>query len=115
MTVGEIFTTQKEVNETVLRIPVGDKPEYFMLAINGIIEEASEAKQCDTRWKETSFKRKGYKYHLDQDKKKEELADVFLQLVNACLYSDISASELIDAVSEKIRKNVGRWLSGGHR
>jgi len=108
--IHEAFVIQKQIQE-VLGIKVGDNPEYFWKAIAGIHEEAEEAKKEDNRPKGLELNIPGYKFpeYINKEAKAEELADVFIQVVNACLFSDISAEELSNAIRYKTTTKLEKF------
>lgn len=68
------------------------------------IEEVGELLQEDKRWR--TFRN----IHYDKCKKKSELADVLICVINMALYSDISFNELMTAVEIKQERNSKRDL-----
>ena len=95
--------------QNLLDIQVGDNPEYFQKALWGMVEEAVEASKEDTRWKANDLKLPGYKHKLDKVEKSRELADVLIQVVNACIFSDISSEELMAAVQYKQNSKLEKF------
>ena len=105
VSVEELFEKQKEL-QRVLGIEIKDDPMEVYYAINGIVQETMEALQEDTRWKETVFNRPGYKCTVNREKKIIELADVFIYLMTACIFSEVSMEELLEAVDKKTEQKL---------
>jgi len=110
-TLEELFEVQKNVTENVLGIEIKEDPMEYYYSVNGIVQEAMEALQEDTRWKEIVFRKPGYKFELNREKKVVELADILIYLINACMYSGISAEELNDALIRKSEEKVKKFQS----
>lgn len=73
--------------------------EYHCLAM---LEEMGEVLKADKRWKT----HRNIRY--DKDEKLDELADVYITLMNICIHSDVSMDQLLDAVSKKQLRNFRR-------
>lgn len=73
--------------------------KYHLLALT---EEVGELVKSDKRWK--NYRNN----HYDKDNKLEELSDCFITLFNIAIYSDISANELKEALTNKMNKNFAR-------
>jgi NTP pyrophosphatase (non-canonical NTP hydrolase) len=107
--IQEVFAVQHDIQK-LLGTPVGDSPEYFWKAIAGIHEEAEEAKKEDTRHKSVELNLPGCKdAHYDKHAKTLELADILIQVVNACLFSDISPDELSEAIRIKTSTKLEKF------
>lgn len=95
------FLKQQDLQE-ILGIEIGDRPDYFEKAIAGIHEEAEEARKEDSRQKGIDLGMPDHpKIKYDKAAKTLELADVVIQVINACLFSDIHWIDLEDAIAQK--------------
>lgn len=110
---SHLFKLQSAITGDLLGITIEDNPMQFYYAINGITEEAYEALKEDTRYKETVFNLPGYKSIVNRDKKIEELADVLIYWMNACLYSQIGPNEIIEAIVAKTQEKLIRFRHQG--
>lgn len=101
-----IFAMQKEFQNLLRGFSNcgGDLPEQMSESILGLLCEAGEVLQADQRWKTN-----GRSTYYNRVEKVEELADCFIFLVNACIYSDVSSFEIMNAISDKILKNTERY------
>ena len=112
MTLQAMFAFQKQIKDQHFpNIPDGDNPEFFYHAINGIIREAIEAGNEDTRYWKAELRGKAggdsnYKYKYNREAKINELADVFREWINACLHSGISADEMIEAIANQFQSKL---------
>ena len=107
---GTLFSMQKEF-QALLRYPnapQGDLPQIMSESILGLVCEAGEVLQADQRWKTN-----GRSSYYNRAEKVEELADCFIFLINACLYSDVSSYEIMNAIGDKIVKNKERYMKNG--
>ena len=69
-------------------------------AATGMMIEIGEMLQCDTRWKKhVTGSVKEPIYNIEQFK--EELADVFIYLMNTIIYAGIKIDDFEYAVNEK--------------
>lgn len=84
-------------------VPI-DNPEMLAHHMLGLVSELGEVAQADKRWKLNKRNT-----HYDRNNKVEEIADVLIFLINICLYSDISAEELLETADKKIDVNTGRY------
>lgn len=107
---GTLFAMQQEFQGLLRGLSncYGDKPLAMSESILGLLCEAGEVLQADQRWK--SNKRNSY---YNRAEKVEELADCYIFLINACIYSDVSSYEIMNAISDKIIKNKERYLQNG--
>lgn len=103
---GTIFAMQKEFQKLLRGFSnySGDLPKQMSESILGLLCEAGEVLQADQRWKTN-----GRSTYYNRAEKVEELADCFIFLVNACIYSDVSSFEIMNAISDKILKNIERY------
>lgn len=76
-----------------------DNYKYHLLAMT---EELGELVKSDKRWKNLRNK------HYDKINKMEELADVFITLINLCIYSGVSYHQLFVATDNKMSINLER-------
>lgn len=105
-TLGTLYTIQKEFQQTLgfTNVPC-DSAQLMSESLLGLIGEIGEVLQADQRWKKN-----GRNVKYDRENKVEEIADCFIYLLNACIYSDISSFEISNAIEKKIFKNVERYL-----
>lgn len=80
-----------------------EDPQKFADSMLGMFVEGGEALHEDERWKVGI---RNHKY--DRDKKVEELADCFLFLLNALIFSEIGCNEFLRAVEKKQNINLER-------
>lgn len=89
--------------ESYESLPV-DNPKLFAYHIEHLVCEIGEVLSADKRWK-------NMRRHTTQEKlehKKEEIADCFIVLMNVCIYSGLTASDVMDLIEKKIAKNYDR-------
>lgn len=110
-TFNSIYNKQVQFqNEVINKKPyefiVGKLPEDnirgFSFHIQQLVSEIGELLSSDKRWK--NFRND----NLDQNNKKEEIADCFIVLMNVAIFSGLSAEELERIILEKINKNFKR-------
>lgn len=80
-----------------------DNPELMKHHILGLVGEIGEVLQADQRWKDN-----GRNLHYDKEEKLMEISDCLIYLINICMYSNISASDLYISTVNKIDKNIKR-------
>ena len=85
------------VPENVYVSMPADSPTMFSYQLQGEISELGEVLEADKRWKNM---RNG---HYDRDQKLEELADCFIYLMNMCMWSGYSFSDIERAVAGKVQ------------
>lgn len=100
-TLKDLFQSQIDFQFKVTKVdelPVDDYKwySYHMLAM---MEELGEVLKADKRWK--THRNKTY----NPDEKLEEIADIFITLMNICIFSDVPSHKLIQAVTNKINEN----------
>lgn len=105
-TLGTLYTIQKEFQQTLgfTNVPC-DSAQLMSESLLGLIGEVGEVLQADQRWKKN-----GRNVKYDRENKVEEIADCFIYLLNACIYSDISSFEISNAIEKNVFKNVERYL-----
>lgn len=105
-TLGTLYIIQKEFQQTLgfTNVPC-DSAQLMSESLLGLISEVGEVLQADQRWKKN-----GRNVKYDRENKVEEIADCFIFLLNACIYSDISSFEISNAIERKILKNTERYL-----
>lgn len=87
--------------ETNLKLP-DDNVEWFKYHCIAMQEEMGEVLQADKRWK--THRNESF----NPDEKLDELADVYITMMNMAIYSGYSSDMLEDAVLKKIRTNFRR-------
>jgi NTP pyrophosphatase (non-canonical NTP hydrolase) len=104
VTLKYIFAVQKLKQEAFLGIatPV-DNPEQFYFSATAAMVELGEAIQEDERWKALI----GWdKTKHNKDAKLNELADVFMYVCNAVLFSGADYEQFMRIVADKQMKTV---------
>lgn len=79
-----------------------DSSKWFEYHCLAMMEEMGEVLKADKRWKT----HRNVKFDIDE--KLDELADVYITLMNICIHSNISMQELIEATDKKIKRNFRR-------
>lgn len=82
--------------------------QWYGAMTNAMIE-IGEALAEDTRWKKI-INNNNKLPHVDRNNVVEEMADVFIYLLNACIFYGISTIELLEAAENKQNKNIVRLL-----
>ena len=100
----ELFKKQIVFQKLLGNEVPADNPEMLAHHMLGLVSELGEVAQADKRWKLNKRNT-----HYDRNNKVEEIADVLIFLMNICLYSDISAEELLGATDKKIDVNIERY------
>lgn len=105
----EIFLKQ-ETLQTQLGLDTTDvNIQQWYAAMTSAIIEIGEALAEDTRWKKI-INNNNKTPVISRDNVIEETADVFIYLLNACIFYNISIDTLIETVKCKQRKNISRLL-----
>ena len=78
-------------------------------ALTAAIIEIGEALGEDTRWKHL-INNNTKKPIVNRSNVIEEMSDVFIYLLNACIFYNISIEELLTTINEKQNKNIRRLL-----
>lgn len=78
-----------------------DSPKWFSYHIQAMVEELGEVMKADKRWKTHRNTR------YEPEEKLDEIADLFITVMNIAMYSNIDAETLGKAVFSKIEKNTG--------
>lgn len=99
-----LFVYQEEFQKKLgyKSVPI-DNAEMMKQHVLGLVGEIGEVLQADQRWKDN--KRNEY---YNKEEKLMEIADCLIYLVNICLFSNIDATQLYEAVVNKIDKNFKR-------
>lgn len=106
----EIFKHQKEL-QSKLGLAVGtENIEQWYNAMTAAILEIGEALAEDTRWKIIINANRKTPI-INRDNVIEETADVFIYLINACIFYNISYTELLNKIAEKQTSNIMRLLN----
>lgn len=106
-TVGTLYTMQIAFQNLLGRSGIPkDDVSLLQESLLGLIGEVGEVLQADQRWKKN-----GRNVKYDRGNKVEEIADCFIYLLNACIYSDISVEDFMNSVYNKINTNTVRYLT----
>jgi NTP pyrophosphatase (non-canonical NTP hydrolase) len=81
-----------------------DNLQEFVKSIELMQEEIGEVLREDKRWK--AFRNKTY----DMGRKLDEMADMFIVMMNIMIYSGVTMDQMLDVVSKKIDENTNRVL-----
>lgn len=91
-------------NDEQKNLPADDVTK-FQYHITAIVEELGEVLKADKRWKthrnETFLK----------EEKEEELADVFITVLNLLIFSGIDIKDFLNQVAKKQSANIEKFLS----
>lgn len=79
-----------------------DDPIKFQYHMTAMVEELGEVLKADKRWK--THRNESH----DPEEKLDELSDVFITLMNVCIWSGIDADTIAGAVDHKIGINKQR-------
>lgn len=79
-----------------------DNLDWFKYHILAMVEELGEVMKSDKRWKTHRNER------YDKQEKIDELADVFITLINILIFSGFNANDILEAVDKKIKENSKR-------
>lgn len=93
-------------DEEVSNIPC-DSSKLSSYHIQQLVSEIGEVLESDKRWK-------SHRSETTQEMllhKREELADCFIVLINLCMFSNISADEILSQIESKIETNFNRIKS----
>ena len=105
-----IFKVQSKLQQDLGHAVGSENIIQWYNSLTAAVLEIGETLQEDTRWKLLiNANRKAP--HIDRDNVVEETADVFIYLVNACIFYNITADELLDTISCKQEKNIKRLLN----
>lgn len=105
-----IFRVQSQLQQH-LGLAVGSENIIqWYNSLTAAVLEIGETLQEDTRWKLLINANRKTPY-VNRDNVIEETADVFIYLINACIFYNITADELLDAMSNKQEKNVRRLVN----
>ena len=105
--INEIFKVQKDLQNS---IGLGVGKENIVQWYNSLTAatlEIGEALSEDTRWK-VLINGNTKEPKVNRENVIEETADIFIYLINACIFYDISVKELINAIDIKQDKNLRR-------
>ena len=84
--------------------PCDDVQRYSANALL-MVEELGELLKEDKRWR--TFRGEDY----NEKNKEAELADIFIVFMNLCLFSQVDSETLINAVENKMDKNMRRAMN----
>lgn len=104
-----IYNKQKEL-QSKLGLGVGSENVIqWYNALTAANIEIGEALSEDTRWKHLINGNTKVPY-VNRDAVIEETADVFIYLLNACIFYNISIKELLTILENKQNQNIERLL-----
>ncbi len=98
----ELFNKQIEFQKKVTELqelPI-DSPQWYSYHMLAMLEELGEVLKADKRWKTHR------NHRFVPDEKLEEVADIFITIMNICIFSDIEHDKLVQAVNRKISENM---------
>lgn len=98
----ELFDKQIEFQKKVTKLqelPV-DSPQWYSYHMLAMLEELGEVLKADKRWKTHR------NHRFVPDEKLEEVADIFITIMNICIFSDIEHDKLVQAVDRKMSENM---------
>lgn len=114
VTFPEVYFNQIKFQEEIIKkyqthlsngmLP-SDNPELFQYHMTAMVEELGEVLKADKRWK--THRNDAF----DPENKIEEIADVFITLMNVCIFSGYGSSIILDRVNKKIRENLDRMIN----
>jgi len=104
-TLASLYNKQIEFQKLITKEKIlpDDKIEWFSYHIQGMVEEMGEIMKADKRWK--VYRSNVY----NKDEKLEEIADVFITLMNIAIFSGFNNEELFNAINNKIKINIERY------
>ena len=89
---------QKQVTN-LINLP-DDIPQWYSYHVLAMVEELGEVLKADKRWKTHRNER-----YIPAEKL-EEIADVFITIMNICIFSGVDYEKLVQAVDKKIKENT---------
>ena len=107
MTLHDIFLNQEFFVGELKNIQLPTK-NYDLIRESalGIFAELGEVLSVDKNWKTWRTDKHSY----DENDLKEEIADVWIFLINLTLSNNIDSDEIIELINKKQRKNLYRFL-----
>ena len=103
----DAFKNQIKLQESLKGIKLPSKnPDFIRESSLGIFTELGEALAVDKTWK--TWKEVKEKYN--EEDLKEEIADIWIFLINYTLANNISCEEIIKQIHKKQNKNFRRFL-----
>lgn len=98
----ELFLKQIDFQRQITHIPnlPYDIPTWYSYHMLAMMEELGEILKADKRWKTHRNERYVPAEKLD------EIADVFITLMNICIFSNVDSATLVQAVENKIEQNI---------
>ena len=104
-TIGNLYSKQLEFQKLIGNTDIPrDDPNEMAHHLLGLVTEIGEVAQADKRWKKNRRNQ-----HFNYAENLDEVADCFIFLLNVCIYSDISAFHLLNAIDRKIDTNIKRF------
>ena len=106
----EIFAKQKDLQAN-LGLGVGtENIVQWYNALSAAVLEIGEALSEDTRWK-VLINANTKPPKTNRDNVVEEMSDIFIYLINACIFYNISSKELLNKIQDKQNRNIARLLN----
>lgn len=97
-----LFEAQKEFQTYHVHDIPHDNVKWFQYHMTAMVEELGEVLKADKRWKTVRNTR------FVREEKLEELADVYITLLNMTMWSGFTSEELEQSVMKKIKENKER-------
>ena len=107
--IDDIFNQQLSFQQKItneVNLP-NDLPNWYSYHMLAMMEELGEILKADKRWK--THRNNVYA----KDEKIDEIVDVFITLLNICIFSDVDADTLVKATENKIKENTKRFENRG--
>ena len=108
----DLFKRQVEYQKDVMSFEYGfeeskpnlpqDNVSFFQYHMSAMVEELGEVLKSDKRWKTHRNSR------FIPEEKLDELADVFITLMNLCIFSGFDSEKISSEVDKKIDENIRR-------
>ena len=107
--IDDIFSKQKEL-QSRLGLAVGSENiVQWYNSLTAAVLEIGEALSEDTRWK-LLVNANTKQPKINRENVIEETADVFIYLINSCIFYNISVNELLNKIVDKQNRNIVRLL-----
>lgn len=100
--IDDLFDKQIEFQKQItnlINLP-DDVPQWYSYHMLAMLEELGEILKADKRWKTHRNER------YVPSEKLDEIADVFITIMNICIFSNVDSKTLVQAVEKKIEENT---------